>query len=36
MRFIAYLNFNGNCRATFDLYRDIFKGEISMRMTAYS
>lgn len=33
MRFIAYLNFNGQCRAAFDLYRDAFRGEISMRMT---
>ena len=33
MRFIAYLNFNGNCRAAFDAYRDVFRGEIVMRMT---
>jgi PhnB protein len=33
MQFIAYLNFNGNCRAAFDVYRDVFKGEITMRMT---
>ena len=33
MRLIAYLNFNGNCRAAFDVYRDIFKGDITMRMT---
>lgn len=33
MQFIAYLNFDGNCRAAFDVYRDIFKGEIAMRMT---
>lgn len=33
MRFIAYLNFNGNCRAAFDLYREVFRGEIVMRMT---
>lgn len=33
MRFIAYLNFDGNCRAAFDLYRDVFRGEIAMRMT---
>jgi PhnB protein len=33
MHFIAYLNFNGNCRAAFDFYRDVFKGDITMRMT---
>lgn len=33
MRFIAYLNFDGNCRAAFDLYREVFRGEIVMRMT---
>ncbi|MFZ5635969.1 MAG: VOC family protein [Pseudomonadota bacterium] len=33
MRFIAYLNFNGQCRAAFDLYREVFRGEIAMRMT---
>jgi PhnB protein len=33
MRLIAYLNFNGNCRAAFDVYREIFKGDITMRMT---
>ena len=33
MRLIAYLNFNGNCRAAFDFYRDVFRGEITMRMT---
>lgn len=33
MQFIAYLNFNGNCRAAFDVYRDVFKGDIKMRMT---
>ncbi len=33
MRFIAYLNFDGQCRAAFDLYREVFRGEIVMRMT---
>jgi PhnB protein len=33
MQLIAYLNFNGNCRAAFDFYREVFKGEITMRMT---
>ncbi len=33
MRFIAYLNFDGQCRAAFDLYREVFRGEITMRMT---
>ena len=33
MRFIAYLNYNGNCRVAFDLYREVFRGEIVMRMT---
>ena len=33
MQFIAYLNFNGNCRAAFDFYREAFKGDITMRMT---
>jgi PhnB protein len=33
MQLIAYLNFNGNCRAAFDLYREVFRGEIVMRMT---
>ena len=33
MRFIAYLNFNGNCRAAFDFYREVFRGETVMRMT---
>ncbi len=33
MQFIAYLNFNGQCRAAFDLYREVFRGEITMRMT---
>lgn len=33
MRFIAYLNFEGQCRAAFDLYREVFRGEIVMRMT---
>jgi PhnB protein len=33
MQLIAYLNFNGNCRPAFDFYRDIFKGDITMRMT---
>ncbi|MEQ1513776.1 MAG: hypothetical protein ABL934_13995 [Lysobacteraceae bacterium] len=30
MRFIAYFNFNGNCRAAFDFYREVFNGEIQM------
>lgn len=33
MRLIAYLNFDGQCRAAFDLYREVFRGEITMRMT---
>jgi PhnB protein len=33
VQFIAYLNFKGNCRAAFDFYRDVFKGDIKMRMT---
>jgi PhnB protein len=33
MQLIAYLNFNGNCREAFDFYRDVFKGEITTRMT---
>ena len=33
MQFIAYLNFNGNCREAFDFYREAFKGDITMRMT---
>lgn len=33
MQLIAYLNFNGNCRAAFDFYREVFRGEIVMRMT---
>ena len=33
MQLIAYLNFDGNCRAAFDFYRESFKGEITMRMT---
>ena len=33
MRFIAYLNFDGQCRAAFDLYREVFRGETTMRMT---
>jgi PhnB protein len=33
MRFIAYLNFDGQCRAAFDLYREVFDGRIAMRMT---
>jgi PhnB protein len=33
VQFIAYLNFNGSCRAAFDFYREAFKGEITMRMT---
>jgi PhnB protein len=33
MQLIAYLNFNGNCRAAFDFYREAFQGEITMRMT---
>jgi PhnB protein len=33
MQLIAYLNFNGNCREAFDFYRDVFKGDITMRMT---
>lgn len=33
MKLIAYLNFNGNCRAAFDFYREAFNGDITMRMT---
>jgi PhnB protein len=33
MRLIAYLNFDGQCRAAFDLYREVFRGEIVMRMS---
>ena len=33
MRLIAYLNFDGQCRAAFDLYREVFRGELTMRMT---
>lgn len=33
MRLIPYLNFNGNCRAAFDFYREALGGEIVMRMT---
>jgi PhnB protein len=33
MRFIAYLNFAGQCRPAFDFYREVFRGEIVMRMT---
>lgn len=33
MQFIAYLNFNGNCRTAFDFYRSVFQSEIAMCMT---
>lgn len=33
MNFIAYLNFQGDCRAAFDAYAEIFNGRISQRMT---
>lgn len=33
MRFIPYLNFNGNCREAFDFYAKALNGKITMRMT---
>ena len=33
MRFIPYLNFNGNCREAFDFYAGAFHGKVTMRMT---
>lgn len=33
MRFIAYLNFDGRCAEAFDLYREVFGGEIVARFT---
>lgn len=33
MRLIAYLNFDGHCRAAFDLYREVLRGEIVTRST---
>ena len=33
MKFIPYLDFDGNCREAFDFYATAFNGSISMRMT---
>lgn len=33
MRLIAYLNFDGQCRAAFDLYREVFRGEMVVSAT---
>lgn len=33
MRFIPYLNFDGNCKDAFDFYAKAFNGRITMRMT---
>ncbi|MDA8092784.1 MAG: VOC family protein [Betaproteobacteria bacterium] len=34
MKFNPYLFFNGECRAAFEFYRDVFSGRIAMMMTA--
>ncbi|RDI99897.1 VOC family protein [Dyella solisilvae] len=33
MRFIPYLNFNGDCQQAFDFYAKAFNGRVTMRMT---
>ncbi|MFC5577857.1 VOC family protein [Lysobacter niabensis] len=33
MQFIAYLDFDGQCREAFDFYARVFNGRITMRMT---
>ena len=33
MRFIPYLNFNGDCREAFDFYAGAFRGTVTMRVT---
>ena len=33
MRFIPYLNFDGDCKEAFDFYAKAFNGKITMRMT---
>jgi PhnB protein len=33
MRFIPYLDFDGDCREAFDFYAQVFRGQVTMRMT---
>ena len=33
MQFIAYLDFDGQCREAFDFYARVFNGRITLRMT---
>ena len=33
MQFIAYLDFDGQCRDAFDFYANVFRGVVTMRMT---
>jgi PhnB protein len=33
MQFIAYLDFDGQCRDAFDFYARVFRGEVTRRMT---
>lgn len=33
MKFVPYLDFDGQCREAFDFYATVFQGSITMRMT---